>query len=700
LFRKTGDEQYRKFNRSVLEALAGNELGRELLARTAGVAGRELPNILGEAAGLFAFKRPGGASLVGSLTKQAVGAALGETGQQLLQTATGTQRETFGEAAGRVGTEGFISLIGGTVGAGVGGTYNLARGRGLFRVTPEAGKAVRAAPKIGVDEPLPFQMVESPALRLLGRQAQALLSRINRSIRRQQEQINRAVRGLVDRKARSAFIREATTTLDKQSRDLMSGMLASVRHAPKGARDAAVAMRQLVTNWWYASGRVVDELYTTARSIHEPRFDSADLLAKVDGIERGVVGVGREGEPVQVRKLEGPLREAIDRIKSLDPSFAPREGFDSPVDVLREVQRNLQDIALPGPEGARQEQLLAQGLIAEIKKMLDNPIGGDAEFVAAWKAARRAAHKRFSTREQLAVVDLLRTEEPAKFMNALTQPGSFDRLVALTRAGGEPVLNQARSAFMRGLADDPFNILTTLARYDKDTLRLLLPRGGRGAVEVAGEGFARLEKSGLPKAIANQTRVRKFTQDLVSRGDTAGIDALAETMRVAGGKNSAFGKSLRSAIIDEVWKRSHETAVSGPLRGVRKLTAKKLIATLDDFSERGLLQFLNIGEKKFLRNAELVQKVADLASPDAGTSIQAASAAAGIRTLSAGAISTFIENIGVGRLMTNDMGRKLLAGSLRGPMDTAWFKLLGAVAMNIATDIEGEEELPELTAAP
>lgn len=711
LYRRKPTERFRKIDKSFAQALAEGELGRELMASASGLAGREALNITGEAIGLGVAKRPGGGTLLRQLGRLAVGGAGGETAQQALQAVRGTQRETLGGQAGRVAQEAGFSVVGGTLGAGFGGGINLVRGRGMFRTTPEAKEAVKAAGRLGVEEPLPFQMIENPVLKLWGRQAQALVPSINRALRSQQEMLKKTFKGLYDKRERGAFVKRAGELVETSSRQLIDSLIYATRHRGKDLHKVTESMQDVITRWWDTSGKTVDRLYETARAIEEPTLNLGPTLKKANEISAGVKGVGRqpptdaaslqtaiETPIVQVREIESSLAQEINKIQKLNPNLPVEEGFASPVDVLLEINHNLRDIAERGKLiGARQPQLQAKSLIKSINEVLDNPISGN---IAAWKTARRAAKRRFDTREQAAVIDILNTDEPTKHVHKIIGPESFDSLVMLSRAGGKPLLNEARNAFSQTLVKDPWNLSKTLADYDEPTLRMLMPdKEMRRVVRGVGASFDTLSKSGLPNALERQTRVQGFVSQLIDRSDTAGIDALGQIMGRAGGKNSRFGSSLRAAIIDEFYRRATEVASTGPLRGMEKLTARGMNKTFDQFSETGLLQFLDIAEKKAMRNIEILQRAADVAGADAGTSLQAAEAVAGLRTASASAISTLIENMGMGRLMTNKYGRMLLAGGgKKEAMDTSTYKLLGAIALNVSTQIRGDTENREFNA--
>ncbi len=700
LFRNDPTEQFRRINQPFLESVISPGFLKETGRDISGIIGAEGPNIVGEAVGLAVGKRPGGGRFLKDLLRIGAGGAGGEIAQQKVQEVAGTQRETSGEIGTRVVQEGVISVIGQTVGAGAGAALNLARGKAIFSITPEGARAIKAAERLGVDEPLPIQLVDSPFLKILGKQAQALLPRINRALRKQQEQLRAALRSASNRISRTRLLGNAARAMETANREVKSLLLSVSRSGRKNYRQAAQGLEEVVTKWWRSSGDTVDALYNNSRAIEEPRFDLTPALEAAERVSEGVKGVGRGGEAVQLRSIEGQLTKAVETIKQLDPDLPTVEGFASPLEVLRELRANLRDLTLPGPEGPRRSNALARELRDAVEEVIENASHQSPEAVAAYKKAQKAAAQRFQTREQAAVIDLLNTEQPSAFARSLVNPGSVDNLIALTRAGGKDALEEVQDLFISDLQRDPAGITAKLASFDEPTLNLLLPKDKRAVVKRAAKQMDELVASNIPKAVGRQTRIRNFVKDLIDTDATASLRALSGVISRRGGRDGPLGKSVRAAIIDEVWQRSQVVleSSSGLGAGFRKIDAKRLNAVLDDFNERGVLQFLTIGEKKLLRNTQLVQQVADAFAADAGVSIAASSAVAGGRQLSPSAFRTFFENFTVGKFMVGERGRDILIGTAAGrsaPTDTAMFKLIGAIAGNLTTTINAEKDLPD-----
>jgi len=723
LFRESGNEKYRKFDMGFREGLKAENILSEGAADLAELLSGEIPIILGEAIAVLVAKKPGaGKKAVGAarefirehlLLRLAAGGAAGEATKQAAQTAADIQRQSITSQGIGVVTEAGFSMFGGILGAGLGAGVNVKAGRGIFSVTPEGVKATRAGERLGLPLPPPIQVVKSPAIKKAGRQSQALFSTLDDAIREAQEGLNAALRSRVNRKALTGFMARAEKSLERANETVMALTDSATRADLIADPKAGQALQRIVDRWWVTSGEYVDELYQAARSIEEPRFDLSDLLKTASRVRRGIRAAGKPkqeptglvdafGNPytretsdlVQVQDQESALMEVIGVIESLDPSLPRVPGADSPVDVLRSLRRRFRDQALAPPEGARLPQALAEELRSAVNRTLQNPVNRNPAFVNAYKRADRQAAKRFDTRESSVAVELFNTDKPGELVSHLYRSGSVESLTHLSKMGGKRTLEPVRGAFKNDLIETMKrggSVADKLKQLDTKTLNILVPsREERKALDGAAQAWQKLIDSNLPEALARQTKLRKFISTIFDNPSTSGIDGLKQVIDISGGRDSPFGESVRSAIINEVWRRSSTVDETG----FRKLTSELLNSTLDEFNDRGLLAFLTVQEKRVLRNVELRQRIASVMAEDTGSSLQGGQAVSGIRKLSQDALRTFIENFSVGKIMTTDRGRRWLAQSGRAtqPSDLFVYKTLGAMAGSLFGDYTAEED--------
>ena len=708
LFRNSPDEQFRKLDagffdtmgiaiadaaawyRGDIAALQEREdplfVTKEIAGDIADIAG-DLPEIIGETATLIAFRRPG-ARLAGDLMRMSVGGAAGEFAQQGGQTLAGTQLDTFEQQRLRATGAGVEAIIGGTIGAGFGGAINVFRGRGVSNVPLEGVEAMAAAERIGTLQLLPSQVSDVPIIKLLGRQSQALVARIGRYLTEQERRTTRAVRALVDPQARRQFITQTTNAVNQASKDIIDlAIQGAAITSPRSFRSAGRALQQGIEKWWRATGADVDNLYATARAIEEPVFDASPAIAEAQKLVAGVQAPTATGGAVRAGEIDPQLFDLAKRVSQLDPATQT-------VDSLRALRQEIGDLTVPSPQGARLGTQQALGLRGALNAVLRDPKNTNPAFRSAWEAADGSASRRFTTREQMAIVDITRHQSPTMLARELAKPGRVDDLViirqALERKSPEH-WQRFTEAFRADLIKEPGNITARLNAFDQPTLNVLMSREQQTVMRSAGRQIDRLTSTGVQQARRNQTEIRGFFNTVLDTRNTAGIDALFDIMQKRGGKDTPFGRSTRATIIDEAVRRSVVTE-----QGVDRIDFGRLTSVLNDFENRGVLRFLKADELNFLRDVQKVQDFSRLGVSGAGTSIQAAEAAASARTFSTAAILTIVENMGVGWWVTSAPGRRVLIGGGKlAPLDMRAIRNIGAAAANIASDAERQQQLGE-----
>lgn len=712
VYRTGPREPYKKLDPGFVESLGLGFKGfmKEMGGDIADLGGSS-PEIIGETALQLLLKRaPGSGKFLGDLARLAGGAMLGEAGQQFLQTAMDTQRQSLKEQARLVAGAGTESIIGTTLGAGFGSLVNMTRGRMLASKQPEAIEAVEATERLGIPRPLPTVLTDIPLLRLIGRQSQASVPSIGRYLTESERRTADALKAMIRDSDKASFIQKTATALKESQDALVDGLLKITQTTPRSLRAGGRAVQQGIEDWWKVSGRDVDNLYSVARSIEEPQFDYAPLLAKAREVEAGVaapvvddatIGIVGEGtKTFRVSEIEPGLQSVLDDIMRIDPNLPtvtrPDGSTVTPTQYLRELRKRVDDLTLAGPEGIREAQRRAIEVKAAIQSVLDNPVNESPQFVAAWKVANRAAAQRFRTREKMAVLGAAKSESPAKLAQALAHPGKLDDLVLLRKAlgkdGGEKWA-RFQESFQTRLLSDPLGMKAALDAFDEPTLNMLLPPNKRFAYREAANRLDRLNEPGMRAALQNQSTLGGFIRGVMSdplRGSQ--ITLMNELIVEQGGKSSPLGKMMRAAVIDMIWNRSKTVA-----QGVERVDFNGLQTVMKDFEESGLMSFLEPGDVSRLNDIKLIQDFNRL-SADAGTSIQAAEQASAVRGALFGQFSDagfhVLENIGMGRLLTNDkVIRVFTRTSGRDRTDARVLKLLGAIATNISNDAEGQEKL-------
>lgn len=694
LYKLRPEEPFRRLDPSFAEAIgAGGAVGffDEVSNDVADLAG-DMPAMVGEAAALAFLRRPGGGQLVTDLIRLGIGGATGEAARQSVQTGAGTQRQDPAEQRALIAGSGALSIVGGTIGATAGALASTIARRGVVNTTPEGREAIKASEDIGTEPLMASQVSSNPFLRLLSRQSQALVPKIGQYLARQEAKTAAALRSAADPAALKTFVGDTARAFSQASNDLLELTIQATKVRRRSPRAGGRFLQQGVERWWKVSGTDVDALYTAARSIDEPVFDGARLIDEANDIRAGVQAqrVDPDAAPIRADEEMSPaVTRLLDDIAQLDPQITGINA--SSTDVLRSLRRRINEFTVAGPEGGRLSHAIASRLKGAIDDTLENPanLNSSPAFSQAWRTANAAARKRFQTREQLAVVDLMKSETPAQVVDKLARPGQIDNLVAVRKAVPAEEWAKFQESVATELMLDTANLSKRLAEFDEPTLNLLMNRPRQQIMREAGAEFDKLNSVRIDAGLKNQANVRGFFKDVLDTGETARIEAFRSIVQRAGGKDSPVGRSTRAAIVNEAWERSKVVE-----QGVAKVDANKIKATLKDFDERGILQFLDKQELDLLRNVELVQDFARLGVKDAGTALQAASAVADVKGGGIRGFTTLVENWTVGRLLTNPaVNRRILGRGLGRPLDTAALKLIFAAGLKIAADVDQEAEL-------
>jgi len=732
LFRTAGGENFRKIDPGMAESFNQDFL-RELGADIADFTG-DLPEIAGEAAAqvLFRGKAPPGAGraavsaatrpLRNTLFRLALGGSLGEAGQQVTQTAIGTQRETLGEQGFRTAASGSYSIIGGTFAAGLGGVFNVVKRRsGIVSGLREgATEGMRAAERLGVP-PLPVTVLtDQPIIQRIGRQAAAVLPVIRRYISTIDKEVLEATKALVDRPARDKFITRSLEAFNNSARQIQDMAQKAVRFRKLHPRTQGLGIQDTISSWWKASGQSVDRVYAAARSIEEPAFVLDEALAHAKKLDEGVftpllpktktvkTGMLDElGHPItkdvtevgtrRLDLLSPDVQKQVKNLLEIDPSLpdvarSTGEAI-SRTDRIRAIIKRLSDESFPPGGGKLNESnLQARSLGATLKKVLKNPANENPEFLAAWAKADKMASARFKTREALAVVDAVNTQTPSQLVDNLVvnRSASIDNLIAIRKATDQKTFQEIRTAFQATLLRNPGKIDEVMDGFQPQVLSMLMPSAERKAMRFAAKSYQELLSTNIQKVARRQTEVGAFVREMFSTESTASIQALnnlvlAQPQAFA----SPFGKTVRAGVMDEIIRRS----TKANKEGVERINGKLLNEVMQEFDAKGLLKLVLPSDKAVLKDTGAVQVLLDAAAEDVGASMLGASTAKGVTQLSLSALGDLLHLFTTSEILISPWFTRLIAGSGKGiqKSNTQVLQILGGMTAALATDVQGSE---------
>lgn len=706
-FKRLDEDMARTWHRIITGESPGRGF-REMGADVAEFLAPDVPELVAETAMAILTK---GRSLLQRMGFVTVAGGAAETAQQLSQTVAGSQKDSIGEQVNRALGATAWAAVGQGGGEGVTALLNYRRKIGLLRLQKPGLKAAAAGKRLKV-ELMPHQVSDVPFITRLANQARAVLPRVARFQAAQAARVQRALKGFIDHSARSRFIKEAGKSYYEGQRAVKEMVLSWGRFSPTYS---GRAVRDGIRMWDEAAGKDVNLAHTIARRIWRdlpeearPRFDGTGILRVVDELEQGTKGplkpdinmrasdemgfpVHQGPTQINLAPLDADLQRILGDLKRLDYS-----KFEGP-DQLAALERQLHDLMLAPIEGARQPQKNASKVFAAIRNTLDNPSGSSPEAVSAWKNARAMAAARFKTREQLSAINIAVNPQivPKESARALAQrlvaPGQNEAILLVRellqkKAPGKWIA--FREAAKTQLLDEGPH--KALARFDDETLHALLDPAELRVFKAAAAQTQRLESTGIKTAMDNQATIRGFAKELFNTNKTESIDAMFELVQRSGGKDSPVGKSFQAAIIDHI----HE-AVETVFKGEGSLDATGLREILKEFSDKGLLKFLNGGQKRMLAD---VRKVTDFmrGMGDVGASMHGAEASRGMTQLKFSAFRIILENVTLGRLLTTNFGRRLLTGSGgQGRKFYPTVRMITLAANEIATDTENNKATGE-----
>jgi len=720
---------------------AGRVLG-EIGLEAFDVLGGDAPALGLEAAALAGLRAtPGGRVLsmarpvtVGALAGMG-GASAGGAFEQGLQYVRGTQRQTPLEQSRTVSLETALGGAGGFIGGSLGSAGGRSRAaiedRGLTRTTDEQRQAVesfgslaqgrRAEAGTGELGLLPSQVSDSEVLRALTSAASRIFPRISRYQQEQRDLLLERLGDLASASdvdaARSSVLGQYEQLLGSYRADLRSIMGQTGLDQRQGGQ-ALVAGRELFER---ESGEVVRGLYDHARSLGPVQFNiRGDTVDGVESlIDRANAAYAQASRPVQQidpRTGETVMQSAMGPAERREAEAVLSQIEQLPdnatVDDLRNLASRLYDASQPGPEGARASHALARSIRAEILNTIENPVSGAPEAIQAYRAAANAARERFSALELGDIVALARSGNDQQFYAAYrtaTDPsvGGVDRLtnirdVLTSTEGGRQKWNAFRESFRGDLSEDVGALPQRLARYQETDegrrmLDMLLSPQQRNQIDTLAARVERLQSTRIEQVAQAEETSRVFADRVMNASTPTGrVEAMREFLEASGGeqwKSSAAGRAVRAGIIEHFMRN----AIGLRQGGERFINPARLRKELNNYRQRGLLQFLNESDIETLRNIDNVTFFVEAIGADVGTSLVARQEVNQLfnnpNVLKT--IASLAPYMTFGRMMTSESIQRALRGEARRaqPSDYLTQRFLFSLTDDLAVQDEEEYEI-------
>lgn len=647
LFRPSSDKPFRKVDAGLTERF-------EPINDIVEFVGEDLGAIIGE---MVAAVGTRGGSLIGLGTKLFAGGTLGDLAQEASQSLEGKQREDFDRVLGRALMKGTIS---GVVGSGgevvLRGAANLFRKAGVIGTKPGARKVIKSAERIGVGAPPLSALTDAPLVQRLGTLSRAVSPTIDRyvdNVRVASKEVLSKLRG-----REKASLRRDLKQLEKTTRNRLINRVKQTTGG--GAKDIDIA--KAVQEYDDVAQTQVNNAYSVARSVEEPKFDLSSLKNQAERIQKTTKAQGVDIDP--------ELDSLLKNIQNFDGSPKVVElsnGESVTVSATEQLNAFSEQLFQLGQVGSdqigRRNQKLARQVQRVVRSTLDGPKNANQRFVRLWNDARQKARNRFETLEKSIVVQARKTEEPEQFLDRLINSEKFRSVEALRKAGVKTT--QLKDAFVKRYLREPERITDELKKFDNRFKRLFVTEAEERSLREYGKQIDRLNKLDIEGVLAKQREVGKVIDDLMNKG-TESVAALREMVDEAGGRASPVGKTIRSAVIDRVYRNAVVQK-----EGVVRVNANILKQEIKRLRETGAFRLLTINDMKILQSIENIE---DFFGPltDFGASLAGQETVAGIRGAATGdvgaarvAIGNLIESIGAGRFLISPNARLFLVGKGR-----------------------------------
>ena len=657
IFRRDPSESYRRFNPKGADLTDLAEITGEVRFPLMGEIAVNAPFML--------TPQGAGATAVKVAVRTALGAIFGEQAEQGVQSLQGVQEDPATTAfLRRPAFEGTLSLGGSTIGTGVAKSIDALKGAGIFSLKPGAREAIQASQRLGVPGPLPGQTVRMEAINRLQGQTGQTTSVIQDSIDRTNEGLSRALQDLsvLTAPERQNAISSLTGALEN-SRTAFINALSSGRDLSR--EQAGRFIQEARENYKVESQKSVNESYNIARSFEEPSFDVEpvkEIAAEVANQTKIKVTPPGGGKP-QTEVIGdgiGQVRDIANQIRRADPESVG-------VDQLEAWEQQLFDLSQPDVPGGpiREINRKAIQLRSAIRESFNNPTNKGPEFKKAWNKARQAAKTRFETLEDSWSVEIGRTDRPRQIADKLMNPNTLTPrdVDLLRRVSTEDEFMQIQASFVDRLLGDPDKITSSLKAFDDEALEKLLSPKQRSELLKLGNQIDQIDTLKIAEAASRQERFAPFIRDLVSSDQqTRRVGDLYRFVQDNGGKEGSLGRIIRTGLVEELYKNTTERVAGQTSRDVR---AKAFGDALNDFEERGLLQFFDRTELANLRDIFTVSEFIDVGSEGVAGLIGAQTVSQATKG-SAESIYYLFRNFGLGNVIVSKGGRRLIQGVGKG----------------------------------
>lgn len=697
---------------------------------------------LGTVAGAIATR---GRSLAGRMLGQFGGAATGRAADIALRDVRGYEKTALDDLAADAAISGGLAATGEVLFAPVRAVINgFRKGRGAIQLSETDIQANRALVESGIEEGLPLGAV-NPLLGSMERMAGRTSAKIRNQRLRESEAILNTIKTRQERLAPvdlTAIRDEELDVIVRQAeQDILTvlgvdtPMPAQGRRAIELTKNHVKEVFKASTDRKYAAAIAASEGVSfdasTAHQIGREAVEGVQSRRNPELIRREVAAENERRRALELGPMtaeeidaltgtrvsidpDGALAKQINKLLELDPimeDFNMHSGFEQ----IKQIRSQLFDLKTPAP-GAQPnpENHIAGELWSALTDAMNNPIGGNPEFVQLYRAASSAHARRdhFMNSANFRSMALSNKFDDAAVFKEIVRPYNGTYMRAMQRIAPEQWA-QVQEAFKQDLLARPERILRTLDEYrvDPKALRSLITPQEEDVLRAGGRAWELWQSNPVTKAVQDVATGFNRHMPLAENGTPAQI---REFYSAVGGKNTPQGKALRGAAMQRIVQASHAPKEFG----FDPANFKAMNKIIDEMEESGQIDAIfQPDEIAFLKDRRLVASyLQTLFEPGgAGSSIQTATMGANIMGSlqvpaqmaaegtanpfatgaakgAIGAVGQALSNFYAASFAMNPRFRNFIIGTKNKPADLTTLRVMTSLMFETARDLEESAE--------
>jgi len=474
--------------------------------------------------------------------------------------------------------------------------------------------------------------------------------------------------------------RELALVLKSQSDDLVKTLFKSTDLEKPLARDFLEVGKDFVEGiktWKIGSRTIRDDLYAEAfKQADDVVFDISPLQKIGTDIRKVVTGRGKPGvseivptglvdetgqaitrttvpveTAVPLDKLPTEVLDVIKDIKALNPQMTTYQGFN-PIEQLKTLRTRVFNLQQSDDAATK---LYANKLYNGIVEVMHDPISGNANFLNSYKKASNWNKYREEVLNLSVIKKSLKSDTIEDIIQSkfnITQPSEVSYIKKVF-ADQPNTFKMLKNSYLTDIVNDPATLNKFIKKQDlyEDVVKEIFKPNEVKAIQEFAKAKSLLNTSKLKSVIEKD--VSNYERALVLINE--GYDSFAKTLQSQGGKNSAYGQSLKAGAFKNILDNATET--SAKVGGINKLNIKKLQNGLNELDNNKALTELLFTKEELLRldKFNLYASTIDVAS-DVGGQMQKGAAGASAKDVNPAS------KISVGKLyLSNALTAKILA---------------------------------------